>query len=258
MLKIATWNVNSIRVRLEHVLSWLKNEKPDLLALQETKILDDDFPVEEFTKLGFSVTYSGQKTYNGVAFITRQPVSDPFTDLPHFIDPARRILGVTYQGIRFYNLYVPNGERVDSEKYHYKLHWLQNIKVHLQSELKQYANCILLGDFNIAPDHRDVHDPAMWEGRILCSDNERQLLSDILQSGFVDCFRLHSDEKVFSWWDYRLNSFKRNLGLRIDHIFASEALRQKCTQCFIDKTPRGLERPSDHAPVVAEFDILVA
>jgi len=255
MFKIATWNVNSLRVRLEQVLSWLKNEMPDLLALQETKILDADFPAAEIEKLGFSVVYSGQKAYNGVAFITQKPVDNIFTDIPNFQDPARRILGVTYQGIRFFNLYVPNGESVNSEKYHYKLNWLQNIKNHLQNELIKYPECILLGDFNIAPDHRDVHDPAVWEGRILCSDNERKMLADIMGHGFIDCFRMHSEEKAYSWWDYRLNSWKRNLGLRIDHIFASSAIYHKCTQCFIDKTPRGHERPSDHAPVVAEFNI---
>ncbi len=255
MLKIATWNVNSLRVRLEQVLDWIKNEQPDLLALQETKIIDADFPVDAIKQLGFNVTYSGQKTYNGVALITRHPVSDPITDVPDFTDPQRRILGVTYEGIRFFNLYVPNGERVDSEKYHYKLNWLQNVKDHLQKELSQNPNCVILGDFNIAPENRDVHDPDMWEGRILCSESERSMLSSILSTGFVDCFRIHSDEKAFSWWDYRLNSFKRDLGLRIDHIFASGALPQKCTQCYIDKAPRGHERPSDHAPVIAEFNI---
>lgn len=255
MIKIATWNVNSLRVRLNQVLEWLKNNSPDVLALQETKVPDEEFPLEEIQKLGYSVSYSGQKAYNGVAFITKKPVFDRVTDIPGFDDPARRILGVTYEGMRIFNLYVPNGESVGTPKYHYKLNWLQKVKAHLESELSQHSHCIILGDFNIAPDHRDVHDPVLWEGRLLCSDSERQMLASIVDSGFVDCFRIHSEEKHYTWWDYRLNAFKRNLGLRIDHIFASGALRQKCTQCYIDKTPRGHERPSDHAPVIAEFNI---
>lgn len=255
MLKIATWNVNSLKIRLPQVLDWLLKEQPDLLALQETKLQDPDFPLEAITNAGYSVTYSGQKAYNGVAILSRHPVSEVLTDIPGFDDPARRILGVTYQGIRVLNLYVPNGESVGSDKYRYKLKWLQHIQEHIALLKQKYPETIILGDFNIAPEALDVHEPMLWEGRVLCSEMERSSLQAILQLGFMDCFRKHSSEKVFSWWDYRMNAFKRNMGLRIDHIFASMGMHDKCVRCYIDKAPRAHERPSDHALVVAEFNV---
>lgn len=254
--KIAAWNVNSLRVRLPHVLAWLEKEKPDVLALQETKILDADFPLNEIQNAGYSVIYNGQKTYNGVAVLMRADgASEITTEIPGMVDPQKRILGVTYQNIRIFNLYVPNGESVSSDKYHYKLNWLRHLYQFIQNEFHKYSQWIILGDFNIALQDIDVHDPAMWEGRVLFSQDERQALQEILQLGFFDCFRMHSNEKIFSWWDYRMNAFKRNLGLRIDHIFASEPMRSKCVKCYIDTHPRTLERPSDHAPVVAQFII---
>lgn len=254
--KIATWNVNSLRVRLPHVLEWLTEHRPDVLVLQETKLPDSDFPVDEIKHAGYEVCYSGQKTYNGTAILSRSPCTDLVTDIPGLNDPQRRVLGATVNGIRIFNLYVPNGESVGSEKYAYKLSWLHHLRVFLEEELKKHPKLIILGDFNIAPDPEDVHDPIEWEGKVLCSDKERAALKAIVDLGFVDSFRLHAQpEKSFSWWDYRMNAFKRNRGLRIDHIFVSQALSTKCERCYIDKSPRALERPSDHAPVVAEFGL---
>ena len=244
--------MNSLRVRLPQVLAWLDKEKPDILALQETKLPDEDFPLKEIEAAGYHVVYSGQRKYNGVAILSRKAGADKVTDFPDFHDPQRRIVGVTVGDVRILNLYVPNGESVDSSKYQYKMTWLEKLKIFLQEELKKYPKLVVLGDFNIAPDERDVHDPTIWEGRVLFSQRERDALSQILKLGFLDCFRVHSqDEKIFSWWDYRLNSFKRNLGLRIDLILASSLL--SCTACYIDKIPRGFERPSDHTPVIASF-----
>lgn len=254
--KIATWNVNSLRVRLPHVLQWLADHKPDVLALQETKLPDTDFPVNEIQQAGYNVYYNGQKTYNGAAIISRDSCIDLVMDIQGLNDPQRRVLGGTVNGIRIVDLYVPNGESVESEKYVYKLNWLHYLRIFLEGELKKYPNLIILGDFNIAPEPQDVHDPIEWEGKVLFSDKERAALKALLDLGFVDAFRLHKQpEKSFSWWDYRMNAFKRNRGLRIDHIFASQALAAKCDRCYIDKLPRALERPSDHAPVVAEFSV---
>lgn len=254
--KIATWNVNSLRVRLPHVLQWLASEKPDVLALQEIKLIDDDFPYEDIRAAGYEAEVSGQKTYNGVAILSRKPCLDKITDMPGLNDPQRRVLGATYQGVRILNLYIPNGESVDSEKYIYKLNWLQQLDSLIQHELQQHSKLIVLGDFNIAPENDDVYDPKAWENSVLFSDKERAAFHRLLSHGLVDCFRLHPQpEKSFSWWDYRLNAFKRKMGLRIDHILASAELGAVCTQCTIDPAPRSLERPSDHAPVMAVFAI---
>jgi exodeoxyribonuclease-3 len=253
-LKIATWNVNSLRVRLGHVVDWLQREQPDVLALQETKTRDEDFPVAAFAELGYEVSFSGQPTYNGVALISRQPIADVATGFTDFEDPQRRVLGATIDGIRIYNLYVPNGQSVDSDKYQYKLSWLDALKGQVADELARHPQCILLGDFNIAPEDQDVHDPAAWEGKVLCSAPERAALRELLGLGLRDVFRgFEQDEKSFSWWDYRAAGFRRNLGLRIDLILASEPLQKVCTGCRIDVEPRRLERPSDHTPVIAEF-----
>ncbi len=254
-LKIATWNVNSLRVRLPHVLEWLASVQPDVLALQELKLPTENFPLEEIRQAGYDAVVNGQKTYNGVAILTRAlPAENVVMEIPGLHDPQRRVLAATVGDVRILNLYVPNGESVGSEKYHYKLNWLQHLKTFLRDELAQHKKMVVLGDFNIAPEDIDVHDPAAWEGKVLFSEPERAELQAILQLGFQDCFRLcNPTEKSFSWWDYRLNAFKRNMGLRIDHILASTALAQHCQTCLIDKTPRALERPSDHAPVIATF-----
>ncbi len=255
-MRIATWNVNSLRVRLPHVLAWLAAEQPDLLALQETKIPDQDFPVADIERAGYSAIYSGQKTYNGVAILSRDPASEPITDLPGFEDPQRRLLGISYQGLRLLNLYVPNGDTVGSDKYDYKLAWLDKLTSYSHNQLSLHEHLVLLGDFNIAPEDRDVHDPEAWEGMVLCSEAERAAFRRLIDLGLCDTFRrFEQAEGFFSWWDYRAAAFRRDRGLRIDHILASPMLCERCTACCIDKGPRRLERPSDHTPVVAEFDL---
>ena len=238
------------------MLDWLESAKPDVLAIQETKTRDPDFPVEEFTKAGFNVAFAGQPTYNGVAIVARKAIESEIHDLDDFQDVQRRVLGATIDGVRIINLYVPNGQTVESDKYQYKLRWLAALRAHLERELSDYNQCIVLGDFNIAPEDRDVHDPEHWRGKVLCSDAEREALNNILTLGFVDTFRLFEDDNgSFSWWDYRAAAFRRNLGLRIDLVLASNALAKACTAASIDVEPRRRERPSDHTPVIAEFDI---
>ena len=255
-MKIATWNVNSLRVRLPQVLDWLGTEQPDILALQETKLPDQDFPADAIRRVGYQATWSGQKTYNGVAVLARGPMLDAVTDLPGLEDPQRRVLGITYGKLRLMNLYVPNGQAVGSEKYEYKLAWLEKLAHHVQQQLSQHHHLVLLGDFNIAPEDRDVYAPEQWQGMILCSEPERAGYRRLLDLGLCDTFRRFEEGPgLFSWWDYRAAAFRRNRGLRIDHILASRALCDRCTGCRIDKGPRGLERPSDHAPVVATFEI---
>lgn len=255
-MKIATWNVNSLRVRLPHVQAWLNEQAPDLLALQETKITDDQFPADELTQHGYQVLFSGQKTYNGVAIVSRQAGQDVVTELAGLDDPARRVLAATFGSLRLINLYVPNGQRVDSEKYDYKMRWLEALHNQLEQELSRHEHVAVLGDFNIAPQDRDVHDPAAWEGEVLCSPRERAALADLLALGLTDIFRLFDQaEKSYSWWDYRGGAFRRNNGLRIDLILASSALAARCTASEIDVAPRRLERPSDHTPVWAGFEL---
>jgi len=255
-MKIATWNVNSLNVRLGHVLDWLGAEQPEVLALQEIKMTDDRFPLEAFHEAGYEAIFSGQKTYNGVALISRAPAREVIRDIADLEDPARRILGATIDGVRILDLYVVNGQEVGSEKYAHKLHWLDKVTAHIGGELQQHECFVVLGDFNIAPEDRDVHDPAAWHERILCSTPEREALNRLRALGLEDCYRLFDqDPEQYSWWDYRAAGFRRNLGLRIDLILASTAMARKCTRCWIDKAPRKLERPSDHTPVVAEFDV---
>jgi len=254
MLKIASWNVNSLNVRLPHVLAWVEDARPDVLALQETKLPDDRFPAEALREAGYQSVFSGQKTYNGVAVLSRQPAAEPVTDIPGLDDHQRRILAVTVGDLRIVNLYVVNGSEVGSEKFDYKLHWLDCVTRWLATELEQHANLVVLGDFNIAPDDRDVYDPEEWREKILCSTLEREALGRILELGLQDTFRLfEQEERVFSWWDYRMNMFRRKLGLRIDLVLASGAMARRCTASYIDIEPRRQERPSDHAPAVAEF-----
>jgi len=255
-MKIASWNVNSLNVRLPHVLAWSGDARPDVLALQETKLTDDRFPAEELSAVGYHSIFSGQKTYNGVAVLSREPASNPITDIPGLDDPQRRILAVTVGDIRIVNLYVVNGSEVGSEKFEYKIHWLDRVTAWLASELEQYENLVVLGDFNIAPDDRDVYDPEEWREKILCSTPERDALGRILDLGLTDTFRLFGQEEgTWSWWDYRMNMFRRKLGLRIDLVLASAAMAGRCTASYIDIEPRRQERPSDHAPAIAEFDL---
>lgn len=253
-MKIASWNVNSLRVRLPQVLEWLEDNPVDVLALQETKLTDENFPVEEIQQAGYQVQYSGQKTYNGVAVLSKQESIDIVKDIKNLDDPQRRILAVTVDDIRVLNLYVVNGKEVGSDKYAYKLDWLKKVTAFIKQELKKYPNYVVLGDFNIAPEDADVYDPIAWKGKILCSDKEREALRAITDLGFVDTFRLFDQEdNTFSWWDYRTGGFTRNHGLRIDLILASSALEASCGFSVVDKAPRNNERPSDHAPVIAEF-----
>jgi len=253
-MNIASWNVNSLRVRLPQVLDWLKDNSVDVLALQETRLVDDDFPLAEINQAGYQVQFSGQKTHNGVAILSKMASTDIVKDIKGLDDPQRRILAATVEDVRILNLYVVNGSEVGSEKYLYKLDWLKKVTAFIKKDLKNYANYIVLGDFNIAPEDQDVHDPAAWQEKILCSSKEREALQAMLDVGFVDTFRLFEQEgNSFSWWDYREAGFSRNRGLRIDLILASMPLEATCSFSSIDKEPRRNERPSDHAPVIAEF-----
>lgn len=253
---IATWNVNSLRVRLPHLRDWLAANPVDVIALQETKLDDPNFPRDEIDALGLRVAFSGQRTYNGVALLARDELADVVAGIPGFADEQKRVLAATIGGVRVIDLYVPNGQAVGADKYQYKLRWLAALRDYVAAELARHPRLIVLGDFNIAPEDRDVHDPKAWEGSVHVSEPERVALRALLETGLEDCFRrFEQPEKSYSWWDYRMMAFRRNAGLRIDLILASSALAQKCGACHIDKAPRKLERPSDHAPVVARFDI---
>ncbi|MHB1359619.1 MAG: exodeoxyribonuclease III [Rhodocyclaceae bacterium] len=257
-MKIATWNVNSLKVRLPQVLDWLAGAQPDALCLQETKTEDGGFPFAALEAAGYRAIHNGQKTYNGVAILARTILLDETRDLPDFDDPQKRViaasLGAAFGDVRLVCAYMPNGQAVGSDKYAYKLQWLAALARWLKDELQRHPRLALLGDFNIAPGDRDVHDPVAWRGQILCSEPERAAFRALLDLGLVDAFRLFEQpEKSFSWWDYRMMGFRRNHGLRIDHILLSPALATRCRACSIDKAPRKLERPSDHAPVIAEL-----
>ncbi len=253
-MKIATWNVNSLRVRLPHLLDWLATSAVDVVGIQETKLVDEVFPHDELAAAGYHAVHNGQKTYNGVALLSRLPIADVSRDLPGFEDEQKRVIAATVGDVRVINVYVVNGQAVGSDKYAYKLRFLDALRQFVATELAQHPKLAVVGDFNIAPAPEDTHDPATWEGQILCSAPEREGLQALLALGLKDSFRLFEQpERSFSWWDYRQAAFRRNLGLRIDHVLASEALAAGCVQCQIDTAPRRLERPSDHAPVVAEF-----
>lgn len=256
--RIATWNINSLRVRLPQVLEWLQTQSAnggvDVLGLQETKLTDDKFPHAEFEAAGYHSAHNGQKTYNGVVLLARQPLQDVTRDIPGFADEQKRVIAATIGGVRVINAYVVNGQSIGSEKYAYKLRWLAALREYVQAELARHPRLALVGDYNIAPAPEDTHDPAIWEGNILCSEPERDAFRGLLGLGLQDSFRLFPQpEKSFTWWDYRQAGFRRNLGLRIDHILASTALAQDCLNCIADLQPRRNEQPSDHAPVVAEF-----
>ena len=255
-MKLATWNVNSLKVRLPQVLEWAGKYRPDALCLQETKLQDERFPAADLQAAGYSSLFSGQKTYNGVCIVSLASPSETITEIPGFEDPQKRVLAATIAGVRIINIYVPNGESVESDKYQYKLRWLAALRDWLKAELVQHPRLAVLGDFNVAPENRDVHDPAAWEGNVLVSDPERNAFKELLAAGLKDAFRLFEQpEKSFSWWDYRMNAFRRKMGLRIDHILLSDELARTCTACTIDIEPRRNERPSDHAPVVAELKL---
>lgn len=249
-MRLATWNVNSLNVRLPHVEQWCAQAMPDVLGIQETKLEDAKFPRAAIEALGYEVAFSGQKTYNGVAMLSRLPIEDVVTDIPGLEDPQRRILVATIGGMRVANLYVVNGQAVGSEKYAYKLDWLDKVTRFLEVELRNDPRLIVMGDFNIAPDDRDVPDAAVWnDDHILTSTAERKAYQRLLALGLHDGLRLkHDDAAMFSWWDYRQAAFRRNLGLRIDLTLVSEALKDHVQAVGIDKTPRSWERPSDHAP----------
>ncbi|MYN47413.1 exodeoxyribonuclease III [Pseudoduganella sp. FT93W] len=254
-MKLATWNVNSLNVRLPHVLKWLEENPIDVLCIQETKMTDDKFPQAAIEAAGYHVVFSGQKTYNGVAIISKLPIADVVKNNPLYEDAQQRIIAATIDGVRVVCAYVPNGQSIDSDKYQYKLGWLAAFHDWIQSEAAQHPQLAVVGDYNIAPEDRDVHDPAAWEGQVLVSVPERAALQRLLDIGLADAYRLFEQaEKSFSWWDYRALGFRLNKGLRIDHILLSPALVQRCSACIIDRVPRKWEQPSDHAPVVATLD----
>jgi exodeoxyribonuclease-3 len=253
---IATWNVNSLRVRSEQLHEWLRTHRPDVIALQETKIQDPDFPHAEFTVAGYHSVFSGQKTYNGVALLSRHPMTDVLRDIPDFDDPPRRVLAATIGDFRVINLYVPNGQAPGSEKFAYKLRWLAALTRWLKHEAEAHPGLVVLGDFNVAPEDRDVHDPAAWVGCVHVSPEERAALARLTDLELVDAFRhFEQPEKSYSWWDYRQGAFRRNNGLRIDLILVHRKLLPRLAGCRIDVEPRRAERASDHTPVVASFKL---
>ena len=255
-MRVATWNVNSLKVRLPHVLDWLSTADCDVLCLQETKLTDDKFPQAELEAAGYTTAFTGQKTYNGVAIVSRLALEDVVADLPDFSDPQKRVIAATVAGTRIVCAYFPNGQSLDSDKYRYKLDWLDAMQAYIGALLPHHPKLALLGDYNIAPEDRDVHDPKAWEGQVLVSPPERAHFEALKAQGLVDCFRLFEQpEKLFSWWDYRMLGFRRNAGMRIDHILASTALASTCSACVIDKEPRRKEQPSDHTPVIADFQV---
>jgi exodeoxyribonuclease-3 len=257
-LSVATWNVNSLKVRLPHLLDWLRQHATDVVCLQETKLTDDKFPVEELQAAGYRSVFAGQKTYNGVAILLREASTaapaEVQVNLPNFDDEQKRLIALTLDGLRIVNGYFPNGQAVGSEKFGYKLQWLAALTDWLRGELARHEQVLLAGDFNIAPEPRDVHDPALWEGQVLFSEPERAAFRALLGLGLKDSFRLFEQpERSYTWWDYRNLAFRRKMGLRIDHILLSGAAAARCTACVIDVEPRRREQPSDHAPVIATF-----
>lgn len=253
-MKLATWNVNSLKVRLPHLLKWLAENPVDILCLQETKQQDEDFPQAELQAAGYHSVFSGQRTYNGVAILSREPASDVQYGIPGYADDQKRVIAASFNDVRVVCLYVPNGQSVDSDKYYYKLGWLDALRDWLRDELVCHPKLAALGDYNIAPEDRDVYDPVVWQGNVLVSEAERIHFRNLIKLGLCDSFRLFEQtEKSYTWWDYRMMAFRRNRGLRLDHVLLSEQLAAQCRSCVIDRAPRKLERPSDHAPVVVEL-----
>jgi len=260
-MKVATWNVNSIRTRLEHVTQWLTDHPVDVLCLQETKVVDESFPRSPFTEMSYHTYIYGQKSYNGVALLSRTPLdnvsmgfSPVVADVDADLEDQKRVIAADFQGIRIVNLYVPNGSSVGSDKYAYKLRWFAVLHQYLQALLAEQPNVLVCGDFNIAPEDRDIHDPTGREKQVMATDAERQALQAIAALGFADAFRkFNQEEGQFSWWDYRAAAFRRNLGWRIDLHYLSAPLYERAIACTIDTNPRKLEKPSDHAPVTVEL-----
>jgi exodeoxyribonuclease-3 len=254
VIRLATWNVNSLKVRLPHLLGWLAAAKPDIACLQETKTEDANFPADALRDAGYHAAFCGQKAYNGVAILARGAITEVSHGIPDFPDDPRRTLAATIGDMRVVCLYAPNGQEPGSDKYAYKLRWYDALARWLRAELVRRPRLAVLGDMNVAPEDRDVHNPKRWEGKIHVSEPEREALRRVFHAGLKDAFRLFPQpEKAFSWWDYRLNAFERGWGLRIDLILLASALAARCTACTIDVAPRRLERPSDHAPVIAEL-----
>lgn len=252
-MRIGTWNVNSVKARLPHLLDWLATDPVDVLGIQETKTLDETFPHDALREAGWQCVHNGQKTYNGVAILSRTPPVDVAAGIPGFADDQKRVIAASVNGVRVVCVYCPNGQAVGSDKYAYKLRWFAALCEYLAAELKLHPRLAVAGDFNVAPEDRDVHDPKAWEGQVHVSEPEREAWRALTALGLKDSFRLFDQpEKIFSWWDYRMLGFRRNAGLRIDHILLSEPLARACTASTVDKAPRKLERPSDHAPVIAE------
>lgn len=257
-MRIATWNVNSLNVRLPHVLAWLEANPVDVLTLQELKLTDDKFPSEALSEAGYHSVSNGQPTYNGVAILARGDIVDPVNDIPGFVDEQKRVIAATVNGVRVIGLYCVNGAALDSDKFPYKLEWFEKLRGYVQDEMQQHEKLVLLGDFNVAPRPEDTHDPDKWEGGILCSPPERAALQALLNLGLTDTWRLFPDREErrrFTWWDYRNGGWARNAGLRIDHILASQPLANACKECKAYVGERGRKRPSDHVPVVAEFQL---
>jgi exodeoxyribonuclease-3 len=256
-MKLAAWNVNSLKVRLPQLLDFLATRAPDAVCLQETKLTDDNFPLADIAAAGYSAVFAGQKTYNGVAILSRAGAREVSVGIPGFADEQKRVIAATVEAVRLVCVYCPNGQSLDSDKYPYKLAWFDALAAWLKDELTRYPKLALLGDYNIAPEDRDVHDPAAWVGSVLVSDAERARFRALVDLGLQDSFRLFEQpEKTFSWWDYRMMAFRRNMGLRIDHILLSAPLAQACASSTVDREMRKLERPSDHAPVVAEIGVI--
>ena len=253
-MKLATWNVNSLKVRLPHLLEFLARHAPDALCLQETKCEDAAFPAAAIEQAGYRWIHDGQKTYNGVAILTREEATHVVRGIPGFADLQKRVIAADVQGVRVVSVYCPNGQAVGSDKYEYKLRWFAALAQWLRAELAERPSLAVLGDYNVAPEDRDVHDPEAWRGQVLVSEAEREALRALAALGLADAFRLFEQpEKSYSWWDYRMAAFRRNLGLRIDHILLSAPLAARCRACTIDVEPRRLERPSDHAPVLCDL-----
>ena len=255
-MKLAAWNVNSLKVRLPQLLDFLATRQPDAVCLQETKLTDENFPVADIEAAGYRVAFAGQKTYNGVAILGRSELTEVNVGIPGLEDEQKRVIAATVDGVRVVCVYCPNGQSLDSDKYPYKLAWFDALAAWLKEELTRHPKLAVLGDYNVAPDDRDVHDPEAWKDSVLVSEPERERFRALLALGLKDSFRLFEQpEKTFSWWDYRMMGFRRNHGLRIDHILLSEPLAAACTSSTIDRDMRKLERPSDHAPVMTEIDL---
>lgn len=257
-MRIATWNVNSLNIRLPHVLAWLENNPVEVLTLQELKLTNDKFPTEALLEAGYHSVGNGQPTYNGVAILARSEIANPVCDIAGYADEQKRVIAGTVNDVRIICVYCPNGADLESDKYPYKLEWFGKLKDYVASEIQAHEKLVVLGDYNVAPRPEDTYDPAKWEGGILCSPPERQALQALLDLGLTDTWRLFPDREErrrFTWWDYRNGGWARNAGLRIDHVLASKSLAENCSECKAYVGERGRKRPSDHVPVVADFSI---